>query len=1033
MKDNRKIPQGWQAFDAGTGKLFIRPGQPDWIVFSHRAAEKLEHPGPEGERLRLLMDGGETVPYRGRSRELALEGLRECWFHLTNRCNLACGHCLFRSSPARKESIDRDLLARAIGEAAGLGCNVFYFTGGEPLVYEDFPGIIARVLEKEKAHAVVLTNGILIPEFLGHAEDLDPGRLHFQISIDGREENHDRIRGKGSFARAVEGMKRLAEAKIAATMSVAVNRENFRDLSALVELAAGLGCTNVHLLWHFVRGNGSDAQFVPPEEILPELVRAQEKAEETGVSIDNVESLRAQVFSPAGTRYDLANSGWESLAVGPDGTVYPSPALVDVPELACGNIADGMEKVWRHSPVLEKVRAASLADDPETAEDPWRFLIGGGDIDHSYVAGGRLVGADPYLPLYRGLALWLIGRAAAAAARRAPEDADVLLRMGELRANCPDGGRSVSLTHCNCVVSLAADQGRAEIREFYGQAARDPNEDIVNPFAPAADGTGFIPESAKKRSYGCGSPVEAAAPRPGETVVDLGSGSGVECFMAARAVGPEGRVVGVDMTDDMLALARESKKEVVTRLGYDNVEFVRGFLEDIPLPDAFADVVISNCVINLSPDKRATFHEIIRILKPGGRLVVSDVVSDGPVEVAIKNDEQFRGECLGGALQQFHLVAMLKDTGFTAVRLLKRFPYRKVMETEFFSLTYEAFKPAEREERTGIYRGPYAAVMLDDGTMMFNGLSTTFSAAAPVDESIFVLGPGGRVENVEMGGGCCGVSPEPQILPLAQQPLCCGGQEEPAPSCCPAPEPVAIAPIAPAAPQLKKGCMVCGGELRYATSARPAVCHYCGKEEMSNAVCGAGHFVCDACHRRDAVEAIRAFCATTRETDMIAMLKTLRSHPAIPMHGPEHHAMVPGIIVAAARNSGMDIPGDAVDTAISRGSEVPGGACGFRGICGAATGAGIAFAVLLEATPVAATARQKAQAATARILAKIAGIPAGRCCQRESWTALRETAELSEEILGTRLKAGEDLVCNQYRDNRECIGAGCSLFPVKGS
>ena len=194
------------------------------------------------------------------------------------------------------------------------------------------------------------------------------------------------------------------------------------------------------------------------------------------------------------------------------------------------------------------------------------------------------------------------------------------------------------------------------------------------PLAPAQDQADFIPEDSRKRSYGCGSPVTDAAPQPGETLVDLGSGSGVECFMAAAAVGAQGQVFGIDMTDEMLRLATASKQEVTARLGYDNVEFRKGFLEQIPLDDQCADIVISNCVINLSPDKRQTYREIFRVLKPGGRMVISDIITDTAIPPSIKNNVLYRGECLGGAMQQEELVAMLEAAGFAAIRLVKRFP-----------------------------------------------------------------------------------------------------------------------------------------------------------------------------------------------------------------------------------------------------------------------------------------------------------------------------------------------------------------------
>ena len=170
-----------------------------------------------------------------------------------------------------------------------------------------------------------------------------------------------------------------------------------------------------------------------------------------------------------------------------------------------------------------------------------------------------------------------------------------------------------------------------------------------------------------------GSPVLDCDLKRGEVLVDLGCGAGVECFIAAKNVGPEGRVYGIDMADAMLNIARNSSKEVAKNLGYINVEFRKGFLEEIPVPSGTVGVVISNCVINLSPDKRRTFSEIMRVLKPGGRLCISDIVCEEDIPLDIKYNEKLRGECIGGAMRDGELFSMLEDLTFEGILVMKRF------------------------------------------------------------------------------------------------------------------------------------------------------------------------------------------------------------------------------------------------------------------------------------------------------------------------------------------------------------------------
>ncbi len=175
--------------------------------------------------------------------------------------------------------------------------------------------------------------------------------------------------------------------------------------------------------------------------------------------------------------------------------------------------------------------------------------------------------------------------------------------------------------------------------------------------------TGALPEEAVLASLGCGNPTALAQLNAGETVLDLGSGGGIDVLLSARRVGPTGRAYGLDMTDEMLALARENQRKA----GVENVEFLKGEIESIPLPDNSVDVVISNCVINLSPDKDRVLREAFRVLKPGGRFAVSDVVTRGDVPTEVRQSMLLWVGCIAGALQDWQYVAKLAQAGFDGI------------------------------------------------------------------------------------------------------------------------------------------------------------------------------------------------------------------------------------------------------------------------------------------------------------------------------------------------------------------------------
>jgi len=197
------------------------------------------------------------------------------------------------------------------------------------------------------------------------------------------------------------------------------------------------------------------------------------------------------------------------------------------------------------------------------------------------------------------------------------------------------------------------------------------------------------PVEAAEFSLGCGNPVAMAELSPGEIVLDIGSGGGFDAFLAARRVGPTGKVIGVDMTPEMLRRARQSAE----RVGLSNIEFRQGHAEMLPVENESVDVIISNCVINLVEDKSLVFREAFRALKPGGRLEVSDIVSDGSFPVTLRADPSKWGSCIFGALPEEEYLALIKQTGFTNALIRNRVRAGIASGTTLFSATIHASKP----------------------------------------------------------------------------------------------------------------------------------------------------------------------------------------------------------------------------------------------------------------------------------------------------------------------------------------------------
>ncbi|KAA5544525.1 methyltransferase domain-containing protein [Roseiconus nitratireducens] len=312
---------------------------------------------------------------------------------------------------------------------------------------------------------------------------------------------------------------------------------------------------------------------------------------------------------------------------------------------------------------------------------------------------------------------------------------------------------------------MSAFNTESAVRQRYSTAAESREPELCCPVDYDARYLKVIPQEVIDRDYGCGDPSKHV--RPGETVLDLGCGGGKICFIASQVVGPSGRVIGVDMNDEMLALARRSQSEVASQIGYDNVAFCKGKIQDMQIDrervDAYLrehpvscdaslvrfeafleqmrsvepmitddsiDVVVSNCVLNLvdASQKAQLFHEIFRVLRPGGRAVISDIVSDEPVPERMQQDPELWSGCISGALQEKAFLDAFVEAGFQAVRMAdyQREPWRVVEGIEFRSATVIASKfpagPCLDHHEAVVYRGPYASVSDDEGHTFIRGV-----------------------------------------------------------------------------------------------------------------------------------------------------------------------------------------------------------------------------------------------------------------------------------------------------------------------
>jgi len=360
------------------------------------------------------------------------------------------------------------------------------------------------------------------------------------------------------------------------------------------------------------------------------------------------------------------------------------------------------------------------------------------------------------------------------------------------------------------------------VRDRYAKAAQSREQALCCPVDYDPRYLEAIPAEVIERDYGCGDPSRYL--RPGETVLDLGSGTGKICFIASQVVGAEGEVIGVDMTDDMLEVARRAAPQVADRIGYANVSFRKGRIQDLkldldslerslsecPIGDAnryleleseierlraqepmiaddSIDAIVSNCVLNLvdADKKRSMFAELHRVLRVGGRAIISDIVSDQPVTDAMKQDPELWSGCLSGAMTELEFVRAFEAAGFFGIRFAKydTEPWRVIDGIVFRSVTIEAFKVGEGNENgeggEAIYLGPYRSVVDDRGVSWNRGERRALSASSLARLRGSATGDDFVFSNGAAGGASNGFRKlDPSSVPQAVGD-CCSGE-----SCC---------------------------------------------------------------------------------------------------------------------------------------------------------------------------------------------------------------------------------------------------------
>ncbi len=695
--------------------IFIDPETPNWVaVNSHGASvlelcdgrkttrEITEHLSAsyskddvhrfirEAVKCEIINTKPFSSSYPGRMAYLKPKRLEELWVYVTNRCNLRCGHCLVRGGEITKDELNVEDLKEVLKDATRLGAKRIFFTGGEPFLRNDIFELIRYVTEELKIELVILTNGTFLNEekvrkLAGFS------RLVMQVSLEGHTpEINDTIRGGGSHKKALRGIELLRSHGIRTIVTSTATRKNIDDIPRLSDMLFEKDVRTHHILWVHERGRAAENPVSVGTEKLVDLMK---NLKEKDIKVDNWESSKARVYGKRGTKVDGCHAGFSSLSVDSNGDIYPCPSLNGDPEFLMGNIEEDLENVWLNSKKAKQFRDVSVIHIEGCKTCEFRFFCGGGCRCQAYFASEKpnILAKDPYCEVIKEM---LVDSMMSFVSPNGENRPEMLGHMHKTSCSCDpcstEDSTDVSLFHCTCVLDVAAHK---QVVARYGTAANEPESELCCPTGYTEIDLENIPKDTISISYGCGNPTAFAVLKEGGSVLDIGSGGGLDCFIAAKTVGSTGRVIGVDMTDEMLAKANTNREKMAKLLGYDVVEFRKGFAEDLPAENSSIDLVMSNCVINLSPDKNRVFREIYRVLKKGGIFSISDIVSEREVPQEMKDDETLWSGCISGALTKDEYLGAIKEAGFIDVVVEKSYQWKVVGGIGFYSVTVKGRRP----------------------------------------------------------------------------------------------------------------------------------------------------------------------------------------------------------------------------------------------------------------------------------------------------------------------------------------------------